>query len=93
MVMLLLSMLCIGAALAARFKVFVLIPAIGLAFILVLAGGIAHGDGASTILIAGALASISLQVGYLCGIVMRHGITEIRARHPHKDELHAKSAR
>ena len=38
MVLLILSMLCIGAALGVRFKVLILIPAIGLAF-MAIAGG------------------------------------------------------
>jgi hypothetical protein len=72
MMMLILSMLLIGVALGRRFKVFVLVPAVGFAFIISLTGGIAHGDGAPSILIAAVLASSSLQIAYFCGILTRH---------------------
>jgi hypothetical protein len=90
MVVLILSTLCIGAALGVRFKVLILIPSIGLAFIAILAGGVARGDSASAILIAAVLASSFLQIGYLCSIIARHGI--VRAESSHKAELRAKSA-
>lgn len=78
MVMLILSTLCIGAVLGARFKVLILVPFIGLGSITILAGGIARGDHASAILIAAALASVSLQLGYFCGIFTRFGIADAR---------------
>ena len=90
MVLLILSMLCIGAALGVRFKVLILIPAIGLAFMAILAGGVARGDSALAILIAAVLASSGLQIGYLCSIIARYGIA--RAEGTHKAALQAKSA-
>ena len=87
MVLLVLSMLCIGAALGLRFKVFILVPAIGLALFTILAGGIARGDGVFATLIAIILASSSLQIGYLCGIFTRYRIAPARAKHPHKAAL------
>ena len=87
MVLLILSMLCIGAALGVRFKVLILIPAIGLAFMAIVAGGVARGDSALAILIAAVLASSGLQIGYLCCII---GIA--RTEGTHKAALQAKSA-
>ena len=87
MVLLILSMLCIGAALGVRFKVLVLVPAIGLAFIAILAGGVARGDSVSTILIAIVLASSCLQIGYLCGILVRYGIAPASAEGAHRAPL------
>ena len=83
MSMLIVSVFLIGAALGVRFKVLILIPAIGLAFIAILAGGIARSDSASAILIAFVLASICLQIGYFCGIVMQHWLAMARAGNPH----------
>jgi hypothetical protein len=90
MSMLIVSVFLIGAALGVRFKVLILIPAIGLAFITILAGGIARSDSASAILIAFVLASICLQIGYFCGIVMQHRLTMARAGNPNKTALQAK---
>jgi len=86
-------MLLIGAALGMRFKVLILIPAIGLGFITILAGGIGRGDSASAILIAAVLASGSLQIGYLCGILTRSGIASARPGSPRKATWQAESAR
>jgi hypothetical protein len=72
MLMLVLSTLLIGAVLGRRFKVFVLIPTIGLAFIAIAAAAAARGDSAFAFLITAALASGCLQVGYLCGALTRH---------------------
>lgn len=74
MVVLILAMLCIciGAVLGARFKILILVPAIGLGCAAVLAAGIARGDGAMAILVAVVVASSGLQIGYLCGVLMQH---------------------
>jgi hypothetical protein len=90
MSMLIVSVFLIGAALGVRFKVLILIPAIGLAFIAILAGGIARSDSASAILIAFVLASICLQIGYFCGIVMQYWLAMARTGNPHKTALQAK---
>ncbi len=80
MSLLILLVFLIGAALGMKFKVLILIPAIGFALIAVVAGGIAYGDSVSAILIAAVLASSSLQIGYLCGTVMRYSIVPARIR-------------
>ena len=91
MVMLVLSMFCFGAVLGMRFKVLVLIPAIGLAFIATLAGGLVRGDKASVVLIAVVVASSSLQIGYLGGILTRYG-RRAMARPQRKTTLHPERA-
>jgi hypothetical protein len=70
-----------GALLGMRFKVLVLIPAIGLAVIAVLWIGILRGDNASIVFIWAMLAGSCLQIGYLCGIALA------RIRHPRKVSL------
>ena len=64
----------LGAALAWRFNVFVLIPTIAVSLAVIAAAGIAHGEGAWAI--AGAMigAAVCLQIGYLGGTVL-HSIT------------------
>jgi hypothetical protein len=62
-----------------RFKVFVLIPAIAFALIVILAYGMACGTGLSDILIAIAVASSCLQIGYIFSIIARYGTTLARA--------------
>ncbi len=83
----------IGAVLGMRFKVLILIPAIGLAWIVILAAGIARSDSISAILIATVLASTCLQIGYLCGTVTRYSVALARIGRTRKDSLQAQSAR
>lgn len=78
-----------GTVLGMRFKVLILIPAIGLASIATLVDGIAHSHSASVILIASALASICLQIGYLCGIITRYVFAVARTPSRHKATLYA----
>jgi hypothetical protein len=68
-----------GAVLGMRFRVFILIPAIGFAMVVVLAAGIASGASLAAILTAAVLASICLQFGYLGGIGTRYSMALIRA--------------
>ncbi len=65
MSMLIPLVLLIGAVLGMRFKVLILILAIGFALIAILAGGIVRGDSVSATLMAAGLAWICLQVGYI----------------------------
>jgi hypothetical protein len=69
----------LGALLGTRFKVFVLIPAIAVALIVILAYGMACGTGPSGILIAIAVASSCLQIGYIFSIMARYGTKLPRA--------------
>lgn len=73
MLMLNLSVLLIGCALGLRFRVLILLPAIGLVWMAYLADGVVRGDAISAILVGGALAAICLQIGYLVGATMAHG--------------------
>jgi hypothetical protein len=61
----------LGAALAWRFNVFVLIPAIAVSLAVIAAAGIGHGEGVWAI--AGAMigSAVCLQLGYLGGAVLR----------------------
>jgi hypothetical protein len=69
----------VGAVLGMRFRVLILIPAIGFAMVVVLAAGIASGASLAAILTAAVLASICLQFGYLGGIGTRYSMALIRA--------------
>ncbi|HLK81231.1 MAG TPA: hypothetical protein VKT99_07015 [Xanthobacteraceae bacterium] len=59
-----------GIVLGLRFKVFVLAPAIALAMIFAVAGGVAHGDGWGSIVLAVIILGTAIQFGYLTGIVI-----------------------
>jgi len=93
MMMLVLAMLLLGAEFGVRFKVLILIPAIGLAFITVLATGIARSDGASTILITAAVTAGCLQIGYFCGIIANYRSAATHTKSPPKAAWQADSAR
>ena len=80
MSVLILLTLLTGAVLAMRFKVLILIPAIGSALVVVVIGSFARGSGLSDMLIVAMLASTSLQVGYLCGALARQSFLLSRAQ-------------
>ncbi len=61
----------VGAVLGLRFKVLVLVPVICVAIPIVLAAGIAHGDGVWRLALAMVVIATSLQVGYILGNVTR----------------------
>ena len=71
-----LLMFLLGAALGARFKVFILVPAT-LAFIGLIMGfgSIVHGSTVSTLLLTSLLGASCLQAGYLFGYVAQAAIT------------------
>jgi hypothetical protein len=69
----------LGAVLGMRFKVLILIPAIGFALIVIIVDGIARGTNVYGILIAGIVASACLQIGYIFSIVTRYCIVSARA--------------
>jgi hypothetical protein len=66
---LVLASLFFGAALGMRFKVFVLVPVLALCPFAIWA--VTAGSAVSACFIAAALAFGGLQIGYLCGAVMR----------------------
>ena len=83
----------LGAVLGMRFKVFILIPAIGLIFIAILAGAVARGNGMAGTLIAAVLASSSVQIGYVLGIIARYSVAFARAERLRKASVQIRSAR
>ena len=82
-----------GAVLGMRFKVLILAPAIGVTIIAVFAAGMARGEDLPAILLAGLLALICLQIGYLGGVLTRYTMTLARAGSRRKAPLQTESAR
>jgi hypothetical protein len=68
-----------GIALGLRYKVFVLVPAVGLTIMFAAMGGIAHGDRLWSILLAMTILGTAVQFGYLAGIMMRAAVGSIWA--------------
>jgi hypothetical protein len=66
-----------GIALGLRYKVFVLVPAVSLTIMFAVIGGIAHGDGLWSILLAMAILGTAVQFGYFAGIVIRPAVGSI----------------
>jgi hypothetical protein len=70
----------VGVVLGLKFKVLILVPAIGFAAAIISAGGVANGESIWHLTLAVAVAAISVQVGYLGGTVLRHILDAARAR-------------
>lgn len=68
-----------GLILGTKYKVLVLLPATVLAALTLVAAGIATGRGLAGLLVMAFLASGCLQLGYLCGAIVRHIVIEPRA--------------
>jgi hypothetical protein len=64
--------LLVGMVLGQRFKVLVLLPAIGFALLLAIGGGIVRADSAWWIVLMAAAAATALQIGYIIGVGIRH---------------------
>jgi hypothetical protein len=71
--------LLLGAVLGQRFKVLVLIPGMAVVLPLVAAVGIVRADPYGKIAIAVMVSALSLQLGYLAGIALRHLLVLLRA--------------
>ena len=69
----------VGATLGLRFKVSILIPAIAVAFLLVIVTELARATGVGSIALAMVLVATFLQLGYLFGIATRFVIAASRA--------------
>ncbi len=69
--------LLVGGALGLRFKVLILLPAIGVAAVGVGAVGIAHGHGIGNVMWTIIWVGTALQAGYLVGLAMRALIVPI----------------
>jgi hypothetical protein len=79
----------IGAALGTRFKVLIVIPAIGLALLGTAGVGIVHGDPIGSVGLTMVLIATTLQLGYLAGVVLRAvlvsvGMSNAPGTVPHK---------
>jgi NADH:ubiquinone oxidoreductase subunit 6 (subunit J) len=76
-----LAIICMlaGIALGLRYKVFVLVPAVGLTIMFAAMGGIAHGDRLWSILLAMTILGTAVQFGYLAGIMIRATVGSIYA--------------
>ena len=68
-----------GLVLGAKFKVLALVPATALSALALIAGGVASGWSLGSLLLMAFLASACLQLGYLCGAIVRHTVIEPRA--------------
>jgi hypothetical protein len=68
-----------GIALGLRYKVFILVPAVGLIIMFAVAGGVAHGDRLWSILLAMMILGTAVQFGYLAGIMIRAAVGSIWA--------------
>jgi hypothetical protein len=68
-----------GLLLGTRFKVLVVVPATTLSALALVAEGIATGRSLGSLLVMAFFASACLQVGYLCGAVVKHAVIEPRA--------------
>jgi hypothetical protein len=79
MLMLLLLAVLVGAVLGMRFKVFVLIPAIGLTLPTILAAGMISRESLASFAVTAILAGTCLQIGYLAGAVARYATAAARA--------------
>jgi hypothetical protein len=71
--------LLLGAVLGQRFKVLVLVPGMAVVLPLVAAVGIVRADSHGKIALALVVAAVSLQLGYLAGVALRHLMVLFRA--------------
>ena len=84
--------LLLGAGLGQRFKVLVLIPAMALLLPLSAVAAVVRGDSIGQAAAAVLIAAISLQVGYLAGIGLRH-LGAARASRPQANSLRTSAPR
>ncbi len=71
--------LLFGMVLGQRFKVAILLPAIGFALMVVICTGVARGEAVWPIVLLAAAATTTLQLGYLAGIGIRYVLVAARA--------------
>ena len=69
-----------GIILGTKYRVLVILPATALSALVLIAGGIASGKGLASLLLMAFLASGCLQIGYLCGAVVKIGRASCRER-------------
>jgi hypothetical protein len=90
---LILLTLLTGAVLGMRFKVLILVPAIGSALVIIVVGDLAGGSGLFHTLILAMLAATGLQMGYLCGALTRQTVLLARAESSRKFPLRSGAVR
>jgi hypothetical protein len=71
--------LSVGALLAQRFKIVVLVPATLTVLAIAIGAGIAQASSAWFIVGMIAAASVSIQVGYFVGMLIQHGLSVLLA--------------
>jgi hypothetical protein len=71
--------LAVGALLAQRFKIIVLVPATLLVVIVVIGAGVAQGNTVWLIILKIVLATVSTQAGYLVGMLLQHRLGALLA--------------
>lgn len=72
----------LGLVLAQRFNVFGLLPVILLVLTFSVAGALAHAETAMISVVTALVAIVSLQIGYVLGIAVRHAKASLRAHRP-----------
>jgi hypothetical protein len=78
MLILLLSSMLAGAIFGMRLKVWLLLPALFLVFVLVIGKGTVPHDNPSAILLAIFISGVGTQIGYLAGVILRFTLTPTR---------------
>jgi hypothetical protein len=76
-----------GVVLGLRFKVFALIPAVGVLFVFVAVSGAVAGRGIWGIAGSIILLAAVLQVGYLCGVLLRFALFGRRDSSTRRNQL------
>jgi hypothetical protein len=76
-----------GMVLGQRFKVLILLPAIGVAIIAATGAGIARGDHAWSIVLLVVAVTVALQIGYLIGTGVQSFLLATRASRHHSTSV------
>jgi hypothetical protein len=71
--------LSVGALLAQRFRIIVLVPATLTVLVIAIGAGVAQASSAWLIVGMIAAASVSIQVGYFVGMLIQHGLIALLA--------------
>ena len=71
--------LSVGALLAQRFRIIVLVPATLAVVVIAIGAGVAQANSAWLIVGVTAAASVSIQVGYFVGMLIQHGLDALLA--------------
>jgi len=81
MVMLMMIGILVGTVLGLRFKVLILVPVVCGALPIVVVSGIARGEGLWRLALSMIVIAMSLQLGYVLGIVARFVMVAARPNH------------